>query len=227
MRETGGRVASGPFRGMRYLNRSMEGAVCPKILGTYEKELWPILGEVLEGNYQTMINVGCAEGYYAVGLAVRLPAARMVCFEAQTSKHHLIRELARHNAVEDRLDVRGICTLPLLRDCLRTAQNPVILCDIEGNERDLLDPASIPQLVETDLLVELHDRIVPGVSEHVRRQFEDTHEIVAISTRPRTQLDWPESVKTSSRHWRECLTEAREGPMQWFWMRSRKRLTNS
>src|SRR5277367_5483480 len=63
-------VRNGPFSGMIYpreaaLNRHS----IPKLLGTYEMELHPVLDLVAKRHYDCVIDIGSAEGYYAVGLA--------------------------------------------------------------------------------------------------------------------------------------------------------------
>src|SRR4051812_47368421 len=60
-------VASGPFRGMRYT--ACAAGVAPKVLGTYERELHDWIVGLSSRGYECVVNVGCAEGYYAVGLA--------------------------------------------------------------------------------------------------------------------------------------------------------------
>ncbi len=85
-------VLDGPFRGLNYL---VENNTVPthKLLGTYEKELWPIIEEIIARDYRTIIDIGAAEGYYVVGLAQRMPEARVVAFEAQLKIHPRIRRV--------------------------------------------------------------------------------------------------------------------------------------
>src|ERR1700686_4848787 len=70
-RASAGVVQSGPFKGMRLSDQTTwgDGDLGAKILGCYEQELWPHLEGARRGAYRRVINVGCAEGYYAVGLA--------------------------------------------------------------------------------------------------------------------------------------------------------------
>ena len=70
-----GRVASGPFAGMRHGDIAVGSVLTVKLLGTYEKELWPIIDQIIATAYPLIIDIGAAEGYYAVGLAMRIPAA--------------------------------------------------------------------------------------------------------------------------------------------------------
>ena len=68
-------IRSGPFAGMRYVDTATEGALVPRLLGTYESELHPYLKRFAAEGCEDVIDVGCAEGYYAVGLARLMPGA--------------------------------------------------------------------------------------------------------------------------------------------------------
>ena len=68
---------SGPFAGMSCISEAICSSLVPKLLGSYESELHQVLNQILETDYQNVIDIGCAEGYYAVGLALRLPNARV------------------------------------------------------------------------------------------------------------------------------------------------------
>src|SRR6516164_6432959 len=61
-------VLSGPFAGLRYLDEPIWGPIEPKWLGTYEQELLPVIQQIIQTPYSTIIDIGSAEGYYAVGL---------------------------------------------------------------------------------------------------------------------------------------------------------------
>src|SRR5215207_138666 len=70
VRANGLSVRRGPFAGMRYPREAVAATtVVPKLLGSFELELHPVLDEVLDRGCSTILNIGSAEGYYAVGLA--------------------------------------------------------------------------------------------------------------------------------------------------------------
>jgi len=85
------KVLNGPFEGMKYIPSFNGEYFTQKVLGYYEYVLSGTIGKVCDTGYGTIIDVGAAEGYYACGLAVRLPSARVVCFEADGAKHEAIR----------------------------------------------------------------------------------------------------------------------------------------
>jgi hypothetical protein len=72
------RVAGGPFQGLHYPHRrSVGSAPLPKLLGSYESELHAALEQLLTEEHETVVDIGCAEGYYAVGLGLRLSKAEI------------------------------------------------------------------------------------------------------------------------------------------------------
>src|SRR5438552_17735231 len=106
---TAGRVVAGPFAGLTYVDSARGSSIGPKLLGTYELELRQVVEEIIARGYPLIINIGAGEGYYAVGLAKRMPATRFICFYAEPSNQEQIQTLAKLNGVEDRIDVRGFC----------------------------------------------------------------------------------------------------------------------
>src|SRR5262245_38241665 len=76
------KVLSGPFAGMPYIDHAFGSALLPKLLGTYEREASAALGKLCESKYDTVVDIGTAEGYYAVGLGRLVKPNKVVCFEA-------------------------------------------------------------------------------------------------------------------------------------------------
>jgi hypothetical protein len=218
---TGGVVVGGPFAGMQYVDSAMGSMLAPKLLGTYEQELAPLIEKIIQRGYRTIINIGAGEGYYAVGLAQRLPEARVICFEALDNNRPQIRTLSQLNGVADRVEIRGLCTAELLADTLVPGDDALIVCDVEGAEIEILDPRIAAGLSTAHLLVEMHDNDHEGISPEIRRRFAPTHAIEEIWSTPRTARDWPAGVAVDPKRRLACLDEGRGEPMSWFWMVTR------
>ncbi len=110
MFETGGIVCAGPFAGLRYpVARSAGSSLAPKLLGSYELEIQDFVERAIANRPAQVVNIGAGEGYYAVGLALRLPDASVFAFEKSESARALIRALAEHNGVASRVHVHGEC----------------------------------------------------------------------------------------------------------------------
>ncbi|MGN7247298.1 hypothetical protein ACTHQ1_06170 [Janibacter anophelis] len=198
-------VARGPFRGMTYVEAY--GDLGAKVLGSYEEELHETVEELIAADYGTIINVGAAEGYYAVGMAMRCPDARVIAYETSPRGQALCTQMARLNDVQ--VDVRGTFTA---QDLTTVGDDRVlVVMDIEGGELPLLDPAVEPALAEADHLVELHDFVDPSITPTILERFRGTHDARIIRTRDRRPADYPELTAATAR----VLDEHRPCPMEW------------
>lgn len=172
----GGRpvVRAGPFAGMVYTDESAEGSYLPKLLGSYEAELQPLIASLAGRGYERVLNPGCAEGYYAVGLA-RLLGVEVNAFDVDERARALCAELARRNGVDGLVAVHGALTAEAI--AAHAGRRVLVVCDIEGAETELLDPEAAPALRGFDLLVEVHESFAPGVGSLLRDRFAGSHRI--------------------------------------------------
>lgn len=220
-----GVVGGGPFRGMRYLDRSHCSQLAPKLLGTYEMELRGILEEFLALRPDRIVDVGAAEGYYAVGLLRLAPERRVVAFEAEAAARTALQELASLNGVSNRLEVRGWCDAEALRATLTGASRPLVIMDIEGAEREVLDPATVPQLRGAFVLVELHPHLVPDVRERLSERFRGTHGVRFIPAVARSASSLPPGTPFGHRDLLAAAWEGRPDGQGWLWMTPRHAAT--
>lgn len=217
------RAVAGPFRGMRIeLSPLSSRHLLGYILGSQELELRPAIEAVVARGYRTMLNVGAADGYYAVGLALRAPQAQVEAFEALPELHPVIARTAAANGVADRIAVEGSCTPAVLRARLASAEAPaLIMMDIEGGEIELLDPAAIPELAQADILVETHDAFVAHATATLIDRFQKTHDVACYTARPRVLGDFPQDFLPRLRRWFprlavELMNERRTGRQRWL-----------
>lgn len=190
-RSTSSNVVAGPFRGMKYLPYSTYGAYIPKLIGTYEREIAQALELELGMAPRHVIDVGGAEGYYAVGILRRLPEARVTVFEMSDSARAAIVELARLNGVSERLEIRGRCAATDLEACLAQTGAKFVIVDVEGFEAELLNPVDCPHLAQADLLVEVHDFKVADCAARVLAHLEPTHWATVLRQDPRAVSEYP------------------------------------
>ena len=216
------RVAAGPFVGMEYVKSSFGSAYIPKILGIYEKELNACVETACATRPGLIVDIGAAEGYYAVGFARRNPQARVVAFEAEEIGRKLLSEMVTRNGVADQVEIRGLAKPPDLQAVLSDAVRPLVVCDTEGHEEVLLDPASVPGLHGARILVELHDFIKPGIGPEIEGRFAGTHRVTRIWQEPRSASDFPyrtwftRLLPRSYLEW--SVSEWRPVRMSWLWM---------
>jgi hypothetical protein len=176
----GARVLAGPFAGMALPadNSWRDGDFMPKLIGSYESNLREALVQAVARDPATVINVGCAEGYYAVGLARMLPKATVYAFDIDPQACGICSGAAAENGVGARLVVGGRCTTEHLSKILELSGRTLLVLDCEGAERELLDPAKVPALSRCDMIVETHGSDI--VSE-LEARFRPTHIVSRIA----------------------------------------------
>jgi hypothetical protein len=220
------RVLGGPFRGMRYVAESAGSTLMPKVLGTYEKELWGCLAALLElGPRCTVLDIGAGEGYYVTGLVWSGRAARAVAYEADEAARNALALLANRNGVRDRVGIRGRCDAESLAAALRELKPQLLIVDVEGAELELLGPNVIEQLIRTHLVVEIHPWVSLDAGSILRKRFAPTHDIMLISARVPSPADIECTLfrTLASLHPRisKRLLQERPAGMSWLAMRSR------
>lgn len=215
------KITDGPFKGMIYHNTpALTSVSVAKFTGSYEKELHPILEICFKYDYSTVINIGCGEGYYAVGSALRLPKAQIFAFDLSLDLGEQCKSTAKANGVEHRFHVFGACTPNSLQIIPDTGRS-IILCDCEGAEFDILLPENIP-FFKYDILVETHDtppslKIITALQE----RFSKSHKIVSIVDKDRDISAFPVLTNlTSGERWL-ALTEFRPFHMTWLWLEAK------
>jgi hypothetical protein len=175
---------------MEYVSVASEGALIPRLLGTYECELHPHLAAIAADGVDCVIDVGCAEGYYAVGLARTMPGVTVHAHDIEERARALCTELAARNRVSDRVIVGGEFRP---EDFQAFADRRVlVMVDTEGAEVDILRPDLGPALAGMDIIVETHDLYRQGALATIRSRFEATHDIVRVDTgvKPLAGPDW-------------------------------------
>lgn len=217
----GGRILAGPFEGLAYGERSHGSAYWPKLLGTYERELYPAIEATIARGFDRALVAGAAEGYYAVGLAARVATAQIVAWEADPGAREMLRALAQRNGVEARVEVRGLCDFGELATALDESGRAFLLADLEGGEAILLDPVALPRLTEVEMLIETHEAFLPGVESRLEARFASSHSIEWIDPRPRSarEITLPGIPTSFTGSLEQLLSERRPKGIRWLHLR--------
>ena len=93
LEKEGTRVIQGPLRDLDFIEQSAERCHIAKLLGCYEQRLQPYISAAIEKRYSTVLNIGCAEGYYAVGLARAMSDAKPLAFDTDPKAQFPTRSL--------------------------------------------------------------------------------------------------------------------------------------
>jgi hypothetical protein len=179
--ECNGIVKYGPFTGMKILPKYCwsDGDTGGKLLGIYETELYEEVEQVIKKQPDLIINYGCAEGFYGIGLAKRLPNSRVILFDINETALNISKENAEANGIT-KIEYSTECNHSYLESVLSSSINPFILMDCEGAEDVILDLDKIPSLRKATIIVELHEFFRPGLTERLIEKFNDSHELDAI-----------------------------------------------
>jgi hypothetical protein len=216
-------VLAGPFRGLRYPALASWGsAFLPKLLGTYERELHPAIERVSHRPYNLIVDIGAAEGYYAVGFALRMPQTPVIAFEIDAAARGMLARVIEHNAVQSRVTLAECCDGEQLLELARRGPG-FLLSDCEGCEFELFQPAQVLALAGWDLLIETHDSLRHNITRQLVARFRRTHRVTSIKPRQRTAADFPLRGNFSRFEKRAAMDEGRHRA-QWLFLESRSRL---
>lgn len=210
-------VMTGPFQGMRYLETSHGSAWAPKVLGTYECELHDVITSLDLRSYRRLVDIGCAEGYYLVGLALmaRQQGASLEAhgYDLNPKAVDAANWLCQINAVHGRAHHQRY-------DFDHAVDEPTLfVVDIEGEETELLTRSSIARHVASTFLVEVHEP--PGLRQHLEmlhEVFQPTHDVRVIQRRERGPADFPSAgrIPVSRAGRAQLMNEFREKGNTWI-----------
>lgn len=222
-RRTRMKVAAGPFTGLRYVSRHSWTWPVPNLVGSYESELHGEIERLIAERPHRVVNIGAAEGYYAVGLARRLTDATVYAFDVDPAAREICADMARLNGVQDRVVIRGECNASDLQEL--GGPGVLIISDCEGCELDLFRPDVAPALAQSTALVEMHDFVDPTISQTLLSRFAKTHRAVVINSDPvKDAGPWEALRGLSATDQALAIDEQRPlnpYPMQWAVLRPR------
>lgn len=219
------RVLSGPFEGMKYIDDYVWGSITPKWLGSYEGELWGTVEKIIESKYDIVVDVGSAEGFYAVGLLTRMPFAVMHAFDVDFISRRQVARLGAINEVSARLKVGKYCSSSDIAAICGEGRS-LVVCDIEGWEYSLLDPQACPALLRVDILVEVHEgEAIAGNAGVLSARFSASHVIERIDATGRDgwisgYISRADAITDDREFLLEATAEHRSDGNTWLWMRA-------
>ncbi|MFM7131577.1 MAG: hypothetical protein ACKO0V_19680 [bacterium] len=228
------RVRFGPYKGLKYLKHGSSISLnC--LLGSYEMEIWPVLESVKNENYELIIDVGCAEGYHACGLAM-ITGKLVLAYDTSEIARDDCRLMAKVNGLADQIQVGDYLSAEKLNS-ICSEKKVFLFCDIDYHEMQLLDLQKASSLEFTDILVETHGR-GPGSEDDtlplLLSRFSETHEIQIYTMNARLPYELWQFVDKSD-DYRFAIGKVIDEPLchaffeergwnNWLWMRSRKNL---
>tara|TARA_B110000090_G_scaffold202658_1_gene246194 strand:- start:341 stop:1003 length:663 start_codon:yes stop_codon:yes gene_type:complete len=166
------KVRSGPFQGMSTSKNYFGSSYLPKVLGTYEIEITPVLYTEFVKN-EVFIDIGCAGGYYMQLADQVSPDILLHGFDINEKALGFVKHLLPNARLENKsFDIE--CAIEVFK--FYEGKSKLILMDIEGFEWPLLiDFIRLAKnYSETTIVVELHN--------HDKRAFKIPEEILENSS---------------------------------------------
>lgn len=176
-------VIKGYFKGLKYPGfTSFGSSLFPKLSGNYESELFSTFEDLQRNEYSKIIDIGCAEGYYAVGLAIKFKNSIVYAFDIDNTAQELAKNMSKLNAVDDRVIIKGQCTSEWLGK-ENFSKRSLIISDCEGFEKDLFVLENITNLYNCDLIIELHPMFNSDIKNYLCTLLGPTHQLQIISSK--------------------------------------------
>ncbi len=184
----GGSVRYGPFADLKLCDDNWWGCsdLGSQCLGLYEKEILDLIAR-RGGAFSTFVDIGAADGYYAVGMLQSGLVSQAVCFEKSQKGRATIEKNWNLNGAPGQLDIFAEATAQSIQnlsdDLLSRA---LILIDIEGAEFDLLRPAVLEKLRFCEFWLEIHNW-VEEFPEKYQRLLHEASVFFDVSVIPRVE----------------------------------------
>jgi hypothetical protein len=226
---TNNTVSYGPFKGLKLVNRAVwgNGDMCAKYLGFYEYVLHEVIQRVIDTTkIDVIINIGCGDGVYALGLSQKFPDARVVCYDTNPSVYNTLQENAEINGLKVP-EFYTSCSTEHLSKILDEAcdKNVFVFSDCEGYEYDIFNPDNIPQLLKNNIhyIIECHDFSNNQITPVLTARFSNTHAIEIIKEYDRSMDDYNKNeivqrLGASHHELNVLLNEHRPCHMHWMYV---------
>ncbi|MBN3196855.1 hypothetical protein [Pectobacterium versatile] len=155
-----GVVKYGPFNGLKLQRDTWWGKsdLGSMLLGLYEKEILDYIDTVNIEEFNSFIDIGAADGYYACGLLTAEKVNKAICFERSERGQDIIKSNWIRNGRKGELKVYGEANISSISALLPEELNKsLVLVDIEGYEFELLTHDIMSALSTCTVIIEIHN----------------------------------------------------------------------
>jgi hypothetical protein len=154
------------------------------MLGLYEQEVLASLVDAPD-RFRVFVDVGAADGYYAVGLLYNGRVDRSIAFEIIPEGRQAIKLLAIENGVSDRIKILGAASDEFENDLAEqkiVSGETMFLIDIEGAEFRVLTEKVFAFLKDSLIVVEMHAHIYPDPQWQLDRLIEKSSKTHTVTS---------------------------------------------
>ena len=214
-------IAYGPFKGMKLsenLSWSKEDRIT-QTLGIYEEHVLNKLIYFSNKGSKRFIDIGAADGYFAVGMAFSKIYKEVYAFEIEQKRQQIIKENAARNSCSERVTVYGQVNVTLLNKHINKDFKSTFLIDIEGAEYNLLSTEMLLLLRGNYVICELHPWYVDNGDKLQRDLLDRASRLFNIELIQRDYYSpnsFPELNDLSDEERLVAVGESRGKNMQWL-----------
>jgi len=210
-------VQNGFFTGLAVPPKTSWGDdIMPKILGTYEEELFPVFETLKDRSFAALINIGCADGFFAVGLAQRLEFEKVFAIDISSDALEICKENRAANGVTTPFDYMLSIDQPDLERLLADQPDSLVLCDCEGFELELFDGIDSKSIERAVFIIECHDFVDQSITERIQTALRPTHDLTLIEEGGRNPNAFTELKSLSNSDRWQAMNELRPETMHWI-----------
>lgn len=222
---TGMAVYDGPFAGMKLVEATSWGVgdLSPKLLGTYEREVQETIAAFARRTrYDAVVDIGCAEGFFAVGTARLMQGTPVFGYDINPKALHIMQIAAEANGVAAQVQGRGACAPADLVRIAASHPRLLVISDCEGYEMTLFtDRAVLHALTRSDLVIECHDFADSTITGTLLANLQFTHVVEILRGGARDPNGFPFLAHVHDGIRWAAIQESRPSAMHWLVCRSR------
>jgi hypothetical protein len=214
-------ICNGPFKGLKFSSpASLASSSYAKLLGSYETEIHPFIDKVLQNKYGVVINIGCDDGYYALGFAKYLKGTPVKAYDINKTALIKAYDLSVKNELQHQISFFGGFYSGDIEK-LDAHVKTLFLVDCEGEEKNIFTKLNVHKLINADLIIELHINVYPDLENYFREMFAATHHIKIANSLDdhlkAMQYSYPQ-INGLDYDLRRFITQERDVFMQWMFL---------
>jgi len=221
------KVMSGKYKNTHLENIShwSKFDYAPKLLGLYEEQIQNLIVDIQKKkNLKTLINIGCGDGYHALGLVKNKFFDKSICYEISLEARNILETNIKKNNLYDKFIIRKEANIDEIKKDLQKlkSEETLFLIDIEGTEFTLFKDEDLNFLKKSYLVIEDHNFFIKDneLKEKFYLSLHKFFNVEFIENGPRNpfiiQNDFLDQLNDDSRFL--LLSEGRPQKMRWIFL---------
>lgn len=220
LKQHGSTVQNGLFAGMRLMFNGEGHGFLPKLLGSYEQELHPLLHQLqTQFAYQRILILRAQDGFYPVGLAKVFPSAQITVIENNAMSIQRTVELGKMNQIVNRISFLQTAEPYDIDTLLASSRETLIFSDCSDCPLEFWNPEQIAALKLADLLVRLPQIKSVDALKATVQPFQSSHKDQVIGVGARSPYTIRSIAGWSQLNQNLAITEFQQVPPAWLWLK--------